>query len=165
MLDRRAVIAGLAGAVPLIAAPARAAPSTRHGFNDAEIDWQLFDQGLAKANAVDKPILLLAHATWCPHCLRTKKVYDDPLVVRRVRHFVPILVDIDQQPEISARFAPDGNYVPRHIALMPDGTHMADVTGPYEQARYMVPYNQPEWLQNFLWYAWDGFNRRKARRR
>lgn len=162
MLDRRALITGLASAATLAPASARAALTARHGFNDDQIGWHLFDQGLAKAGETGKPILFLAHATWCPHCRRTKPVYRDPLVVRRVRHFIPVLVDRDLQAGITGRFAPDGDYVPRHLALMPDGTHMAEVTGPYEKYRYLIPYDRPDWLRAFLWHAWQGFRTRKA---
>lgn len=149
MLDRRTVIAGIASA-PLIASPARAGLTTKHGFNDEQIDWLFYDDGLARAQEITRPVLLLAHATWCPYCQRTKRLYHDAKVVDLLQWYVPVLVDIDREPRLSARYAPDGNYVPRHLILMPDGTHVAEARGPYDKQKYLIPYLDAEWLRYFL---------------
>ena len=162
MLNRRRVITGLAATLPLTAQPAWAQSTTgartgatgelttKHGFNDEQIEWLFLEDGLTRAQEITRPILMLAHATWCPHCRQTKNIYRDAEVVDLMQWYVPVLVDIDRQPEISQRYAPDGDYVPRHMILMPDGTHVTEAKGPYEEYDYLIPYLDSEWLQYFL---------------
>lgn len=125
--------------------------TTKHGFNDEQIEWLFLPEGLKQAQERSRPILLLAHATWCPHCRTTKKIYFDDEVVQLIHEwYVPVLIDIDRQRQLSARYAPDGDYVPRHLILMPDGSHVAEAKGPYPKYEYLIPYLDPEWLRYFL---------------
>ncbi|MGH1412737.1 MAG: thioredoxin family protein [Pelagimonas sp.] len=45
------------------------------GFNDRELAWNALDDGLKLAQAQEKPILLLVHATWCPVCREYRNVF------------------------------------------------------------------------------------------
>lgn len=158
MLDRRTLIAGIASAVPFAAASDEL--TTKYGFNDSQIDWLLFADGLKAAQDSNRPILMLVHATWCPYCRKTRDIYADAEVVDLLQWYVPVLVDTDRQPDVSARYAPDGGYVPRHLVLMPDGTHIAEAKGPYEENQYLIPYLDPEWLRHFLKKSWQQFRAR-----
>src|SRR5580692_10284584 len=69
--------------------PAPAAPPARPGapapvvesWNTAQIDWQPYEAGLARAKAQKKPICLVLYTGWCPHCRNYSHVFDDPKVV------------------------------------------------------------------------------------
>ncbi len=80
MLSARAV-AGVAGALlglaVLTAAPARAGGD----WNDKQIRWQSYQDGLAAAKKEKKPICLIFYTEWCPHCANYSAVFHDPKVV------------------------------------------------------------------------------------
>jgi thiol-disulfide isomerase/thioredoxin len=106
-------------AVETAAAPAAAAGET---WNAAQIDWQPYEAGLARAKAENKPVCLIFYTSWCPHCKTYSRVFDDPRVVAKARNFVMIRLNADDQSEIARRFTKDGGYIPRTFFLAPDGT-------------------------------------------
>lgn len=148
MLTRRGMIGLTASCGVLVATPA--VTRTRQGFNDADIAWRGFDEGLAAAKELRKPVLMLVHTTWCPHCETYKASFFDPDVVRLMTRFIPVLIDRDVEPELSARFSPDGGYVPRTMVLDTDGELAAGVVGPYREYRYYLPTDRPSALTGFL---------------
>ena len=148
--NRREVVLGTATLPLLFATQARAELTPRHGFNDAEIAWMLFDEGAALARQEGRPIFLLAHTTWCPHCEATKPNFFDDRVVTLLDGFVPILIDRDEQPELNARYAPDGGYVPRVMVLDQNAELITKVQGPLADYRHLIPYDSPEPLRQFI---------------
>jgi len=142
-----AAVAGLSTAYTL---PARAELTTKHGFNDGAIDWMLLDEGIKQATLQKKPILLLAHTTWCPHCVKYKKLFFDEKVVAAIEPYVCCLIDRDEQPELSDAYSPDGDYVPRTMVLNSDGVHAGNVQGPYTEYNYFLPNDDSETLIAFL---------------
>jgi thiol:disulfide interchange protein len=123
-------------------APARAAsPATsRDEWNPTQIDWQPYQQGLARARAEHKPVCLVFFATWCPHCANYSHVFDDPGVVRQAQRFVMIRLDVDKNREISSRYQVDGQYVPRTFFLSPNGELASSITA--ERARFRYFYDE-----------------------
>jgi len=113
----RYTLAALAAAALLVlgASPARAGGD----WNDAGIDWKSFEAGLAQAKAEDKPVCLIFYTDWCPHCGKYSTVFHNDEVVKTAKRFVMIRVERDANKEISSRFAPDGEYIPRTYFLTP----------------------------------------------
>lgn len=132
--------------------PALASPqlTARHGFNDAAIDWHLFEDGKRLAQRAAKPILFVAHTTWCPHCVSYRDVFFDKTVVELVRAFIPVIVDRDLQGDVSARFAPDGDYVPRTMILTPKGKLVRKLRYTSSKYNYFVDYDDPSYLSQYL---------------
>ncbi|MCE9574803.1 MAG: thioredoxin family protein [Deltaproteobacteria bacterium] len=128
------------------AEPGVTSPADRHPWNAAQIDWQSFDDGLARARAEHKPICLVVYTTWCPHCKNYSRVFEDARVVERARDFVMIRIDADQEPEIAARFAEDGKYIPRTFFLAPDGTPDLDIRASRPRYRYFYDEHDPTGL-------------------
>ncbi|MEM1298457.1 MAG: thioredoxin family protein [Pseudomonadota bacterium] len=149
-VSRRIVLSGAAVSVAFPTWSVAAELTPKHGFNDAEIEWYLFNDGLARARVTGQPILFLAHTTWCPHCARYKTLFFDREIVNLMKGYTAVLVDRDQQPDLNDRFAPEGRYIPRTMVLQSDGTHMPGVTGPNPQFRFFIPYDGPEALADFL---------------
>jgi thiol-disulfide isomerase/thioredoxin len=126
------------GAEPAAAtgAPAKGAaarPAARNAgesWNDAQIDWQPYEQGMERAKAEGKPVCVVIYTDWCPHCKNYSHVFEDPRVVERARDFVMIRANGDKEADVAQRYAPDGGYVPRTLFLAPDGTLQADVHAP-----------------------------------
>jgi hypothetical protein len=140
---------GGAHAAPPPSTEAAQVPTTepsREGWNEAQIDWQPYDEGLAEARRTARPVLLALSATWCVHCRTYSHVFEDPRVVARARRFVMVRIDSDQQREVAARYALDGTYVPRTYFLSPDGAPMADVHAANPRFHYFFDESDPSSL-------------------
>ena len=72
--------------------------------------WDWDDQAFQAARSEAKPVLLALTATWCHWChVMDRTTYADPQVIELVnRSFVPVRVDVDQRPELSARYNQGG---------------------------------------------------------
>lgn len=112
-------------------------------WNDGQINWLSFEAGLAKAKAENKPACLVFYTGWCPHCRNYAKVFQDPKIVEKSRDLVMIRLNADDEEAISARYAPDGTYVPRTFFLASDGSIMSDVHEARPQYLYFYNENNP----------------------
>jgi thiol:disulfide interchange protein len=138
--------AGL-GLVVVAALIAVAAPAHRAyaggDWNDGQVAWKSYDDGLALAKKEQKPICLIFFTEWCPHCKNYSGVFHDPKVVEQSKQFVMIRLDKDKNPEISKKYAPDGEYIPRTYFLKPDGTLDQEIHAPRDQYKYFYDETQP----------------------
>lgn len=107
-------------ALTLVASPR--AVRAAGDWNDAGIKWQPYEAGLAAAKTEKKPVCLVLSTEWCPHCVNYSKVFHDPKVVEQSKRFVMIHLDKDKNAELSKKYAPDGEYIPRTYFLSPAGT-------------------------------------------
>jgi thiol:disulfide interchange protein len=92
-MTRRRVLAALIALCSIFAAA-----SARAGgdWNDQQIKWQSYDEGLAQAKKSNKPVCLILYTEWCPHCTNYSKVFHDPKVVKMSEEFVMIRLDADK---------------------------------------------------------------------
>ena len=126
-------------AVPLaaLANPASVAP----GWNNEKIDWRDYDHGVAEAARTGKPIIVVAHTTWCPHCGKYKLVFQDAAVVAASKQFVMILLDRDLETALNKQLGPNQTvFVPRTLFLASNATLRADMTGSNK--------GYPNWIDN-----------------
>ncbi len=119
-----------------------AAEPSREGWNEAQIRWEPYEAGLARARRESLPVLLVVSATWCGHCRTYSHVFEDAGVVQRAQRFVMVHLDSDVEREEAARYVVDGHYVPRTYFLAPDGTPMP-VTALNPRFRYFYDENGP----------------------
>jgi len=112
-------------------------------WNDANVKWMTYDAGLAEAKKSGKPICLVFYTTWCPHCTNYAKVFNDPTVVEKSKSFVMVRLDKDQNQEISKKFAPDGEYIPRTYFLSSTGELDASLTENRPQYKYFYDESNP----------------------
>jgi thiol-disulfide isomerase/thioredoxin len=136
-LGTRLALATFAALV--MVAPARAGGD----WNDAGIGWQPYAAGLEKAKAEKKPVCLVFFTEWCPHCTNYAKVFHDPKVVEKSKRFVMVRLDKDQNAELSAKYAPDGQYIPRTFFLSSAGELDASLSAPREKFKYFYDENDP----------------------
>lgn len=115
-------------------------------WNDANIGWKTYDEGIAAAKKDKKPVLLVFYTEWCPHCTNYSKVFHDQKVVEQSKKFVMIRLDKDKNAEISKKFAPDGEYIPRTYFLSSDGTLDAGLTAPRAEYKYFYDERDPAML-------------------
>lgn len=86
------------------------------------IDWvEDYEAGVKLAKQQNKPALLAfykLHTRFCSDM--SQNTYNNPDVIAYVEaNFVPILIDVDKQPEIAERYHID--YYPTHYIKPPDG--------------------------------------------
>jgi hypothetical protein len=124
---------------------ARAAAPTAEDaeWNGDEIRWLDYDAGLARARAEGKPICLVLHASWCPHCHTYARIFSDPRVVAESRRLVMVRVDVDRNATVASRFALDGTYVPRTYFLRSDGTVLDQIDAHRPRYRYFFDESNP----------------------
>lgn len=135
----RAAASWMVVAVLLAPAPAFAGGD----WNDGEVAWQPYDEGLALAKEQGKPVCLIFYTDWCPHCTNYSAVFHDPKVVEVARDFVMIRINQDQNRELGRRYAVDGSYIPRTYFLAADGTLAEGIHMRRSQYRYFYDENDP----------------------
>lgn len=109
-------------------------------WNDADINWQPYEQGLAMAKEENKPVCLIFYTEWCPHCINYSKLFHNDNVVERTKQFIMIRVDNDKHPDLRMKYASDGQYIPRTYFLSPEGT--LDTSIHVARDRYMYFYDE-----------------------
>ena len=139
LLGRSTITVALALTAALVASSARAVGD----WNDAQVGWKSYEDGLALAKKERKPICLVFFTEWCPHCRNYSAVFHDPKVVEKSKQFVMIRLDRDKNGEISKKYAPDGEYIPRTYFLTPDGTLDPEIHAPRPQYKYFYDEMQP----------------------
>lgn len=112
-------------------------------WNDSGIGWKAYEAGLAEAKSANKPVCLVIYTDWCPHCTNYSKLFHDPALVELSKKFVMIRVNKDKEPAVSAKYAPDGEYIPRTYFLKSDGTLLDKVTEQREQYKYFYDESNP----------------------
>lgn len=93
---------------------------------EAAIAWRTdFAAALDEARRTNRQVLVDLSADWCPPCIAMKHdVWPDPEVGRLIgTSFVPLLVDIDHDTEVSPRY--DVSAIPTILILTPDGSIVA----------------------------------------
>lgn len=122
---------------------ALASAVSAHDWNESGIAWKSYDEGLALAAKEKKPVCLIVFTEWCPHCKNYAGVFQDAKVVEAAKGFVMIHVDKDKSPDVSKKYAPDGEYIPRTYFLKSDGTLAADIAAPRDKYKYFYDEKDP----------------------
>ena len=115
-------------------------------WNDAGVNWQSYEQGLTMAREENKPVCLIFYTEWCPHCINYSKVFHNDDVVVHTKQFVMIRIDKDKHPDLSEKYAPDGQYIPRTHFLSPAGTLDPSIHAARDRYRYFYDENNPNAL-------------------
>ncbi len=125
-------------------------------WNSAQIVWRDHDAGLAEARARRRPIVLIFYTDWCPHCHNYSRVFYDPELVALASSFVMIRIERDGNPELSARYALDGEYIPRTFFLTADGELRPELAGDNPDYRYFLDEDEPSELMALMQRALGG---------
>lgn len=132
-------VALLAASIVATTTPANAGGN----WNDGSVQWQPYEAGLAAAKKDKKPIMLVFFTEWCPHCTNYSKLFHDPKVVEQAKKLVMIRLDKDKNAELSKKYAPDGEYIPRTYFLSSDGTLDPALTAPRPEYKYFYDERDP----------------------
>ncbi len=112
-------------------------------WNEAAIHWYDYDGGIKAAAETGKPLLLIFYADWCPTCHAYKKIFLSPKIIQATSDFIMIRVNADLEPELNARYAPDGSYVPRTFALSNDGALIDELYQSRGYPKYFMSADDP----------------------
>jgi thiol-disulfide isomerase/thioredoxin len=115
-------------------------------WNGARVAWREYEAGFAEALEIGKPVLLIFYTDWCPHCHNYSRLFHVPEVIELAASFVMIRVERDGHPALSARHAPDGNYIPRTFFFDPAGAPWADLISDNPEYMYFFDEHHPEEL-------------------
>jgi len=88
-------------------------------------------------------VCLVFYTQWCPHCKTYRKVFSDPRVVEKAKGFVMVRLDRDQHRTLSAKFAPDGEYIPRTLFLSSQGELDSSIHAPRERFKHFYDTSNP----------------------
>jgi glutaredoxin len=105
-------------------------------WSDGNIRWMSYDDGLAAAKKQHKPICLIFYTTRCPHCANYSKLFSDPKIVKKSKSFIMIRLDNDKNQELSKKYRPDGEYIPRTYFLSSKGQLEESLTEQRPQYKY-----------------------------
>src|SRR5512140_2073385 len=73
-------------------------------WNDQQIKWRTYEDGLAEAKKSKKPVMLIFFTEWCPHCKNYSGVFHDPKVVAASKNFVMVRLDADKNKELGQKY-------------------------------------------------------------
>ena len=77
---------------------------------------------------LDGPALVYFTATWCGPCQTMKEnVWPDEAVVDAAKPYLPVMIDIDQNPQLAARFGVDS--IPHVVLLDAEGKESERLVG------------------------------------
>ncbi|MFT6398197.1 MAG: hypothetical protein ACJAYU_002953 [Bradymonadia bacterium] len=154
-------------AEPIEAAPIERASPTDPGapfnhdeaamalWNEPQIDWFTYEEGLATAAAAGVPAIVVVKTGWCPRCTQYADSFSNDDVVAATRDFVMILADQDAVPAVERDLNLDGAYVPRTIFLSPDGAPDRTLNSGRSDYQHFINPSQPEALLALMARAQD----------
>jgi len=122
------------------------APIAEADWNDRAIAWATYGQGVARAKAERRPIVLVFYTDWCPHCHNFSRVFHAPEVVDLARSFVMIRVERDGNRDLSEMYDLDGEYIPRTFFLTSAGEVRTELHGRNPSFRYFFDEHDPREL-------------------
>ncbi|MBI3784311.1 MAG: thioredoxin family protein [Deltaproteobacteria bacterium] len=137
----RAALVGIG--ILLVACVATRAYAGAEDWNDANIKWVAYEDGLKAAESSNRPICLIFFTSWCPHCANYSKVFSDPEVVKKSKSFVMVRADAEKNHELSDKFKPDGAYIPRTYFLSPRGVLDESLSEGRDQYKYFYDEHNP----------------------
>lgn len=120
-------------------------------WNDKQIEWHGYADGLAKMKRENKNALLVVYSEYCGTCKKYALMFKDPGVVREAKKVVLIRIDRSVSKKDASRFRIDGHYVPRTFMLSSDGRILPS---PYKSPKYTfyLPPNNAGYLVKLLKY-------------
>ncbi len=127
-------------------------PTPLHAWNTGHIKWYSYHAGLKQAQKTGRPILMVFSAPWCSKCKTYKRLFYNKKVVKLARQMVMVKINIQNNRKLQKQFSVDGSYIPRTLALSPEGYHYAELAGANPNYKYFLDYHNPgELIQVMRW--------------
>jgi len=134
----------------LLATSLSAAASSKIDWNDKQLRWMSYEQGMSKLKGSDKRGILIIYADWCGTCKAYSKFFRDPEVVNALEGFVLMRANVDADPALSRKYGEDGEYVPRTFALNSSGGILKGAYEKQDKFAYFISADDATELLRFL---------------
>ncbi|GAA6225275.1 anterior gradient protein 3-like [Lates japonicus] len=109
--------------------------SLSRGWGD-NISWvKSYEEGLAKMESSQKPLMVIHHRDECPHSQALKKAFAAQKSVQKMAKEDFIMLNVVEET-MDPNMAPDGYYVPRILFVDPSKTVRRDIAGKYSNRLY-----------------------------
>ena len=127
-------------AIPAFMLSSNLLADTQHppDWNDTQIEWHNYVEGLQHACTTGKPAMLFFYADWCPTCHAYRAVFRDPAILAATSQFIMIRINIDEYPEIDTAYNLDGGYVPRIFGLHANGSLIQNIYKPEGEYKHFL---------------------------
>jgi len=101
------------------------------------VPWLDYKQGRHLQKLQHKPMLIFFHLPYCYRCRKMKrKVFSKPEVIGLLkRDFIPVEVDVDQEPDLSKTFRV--TYIPTFVMVSPQGKEIMRLKGVIPRQRFL----------------------------
>jgi thiol-disulfide isomerase/thioredoxin len=130
----------------MVAVPPVFAEDQHLDWNDKAIKWHSYDEGVSLAQETGKPILLMFYADWCTTCHSLKAVFENQEVMDHIEQVIAVRVNVDEHPELNAKYNLDGIYIPRTLLLESSGDVITKVYEQGRQFKYFLTANEADRL-------------------
>lgn len=135
----------------LLTTTAHAAGPAKHiDWNDKQLQWLSYTDGMAKLKQTGQRGILIIYADWCGTCKAYSKFFYEPAVVSAMQGLVLMRVNKDAEPAVSKKFDNDGQYVPRTFALSSNGAILKQAYTRRDQFAYFISADDSDDLIQFL---------------
>ena len=115
-------------------------------WNGDFISWVPWGSTLATAKREGKPVLMMVHKSWCPHCKRLEESVSRSAEFELLaEYFVMSSVEDDEEPT-EAKYSIQGMYSPRVLFLHPTTGDVLDVVNEAGDPTHLHHYESVEAL-------------------
>lgn len=119
-------------------------------WNNSELEWHSYEQGMKKIKEGQSKGLLIFYADWCSTCKLYSKLFKKRKVVKSLKNLVLIRVNREENPELSEKYDFDGVYIPRTFALNSQGDVVGGLYDKSDQYAYFLPPDDSGYLIDFV---------------
>lgn len=134
----------------LLGTSLNAAAPAKIDWNDNQLRWLSYEQGMAALKTSGKRGILIIYADWCGTCKAYSKFFKNPEVVSALDGLVLMRANVDTEPALSRKYGEDGEYVPRTFAVNSSGGILKDAYEKQDKFAYFISADEPADLLNFL---------------
>lgn len=143
-------------APPAVEGASTAAATVAADPHESGPPWTTWDEGSARAQRENRPMMVFVHTDWCSQCRRLEPVFDRPDVLEAARDFVMISYNSDDNAAwIRTVVGNNDTYVPRVLFLRPNGT-LQDLRSDHPRYPYFYTADMAERLKANLRAAQSG---------
>ncbi len=134
----------------LLATTAGAAGPAQIDWNDKQLQWLSYQQGMARLKQTGQRGVLIVYADWCGTCKAYSSFFRNPKVVSALQGLVLMRANKDTEPKVSNQYGDDGQYVPRTLALAANGAILKQAYEKQGDFAYFIGADRPDELIAFL---------------